>query len=101
MPDPASHHPDMFTIKGNTLPRLWWLSPWSTARTLSSIVAALKAYADRADVALKSSQFETIDEKRKLKMLRDLHTKADGYGLHKENERLKRVIREMEERSRG
>ena len=49
MPDPASHHYAMFTIKGTTLPRFWWLSPWTTARTLAVTVAALKAYADRAD----------------------------------------------------
>jgi hypothetical protein len=129
MPDPASHHPAMFTVKGNTLPRLWWLNPWSTARTLSSIVAALKTQNDRLDAALKASQLETIDEKRKYKLLRDMHTRGNGHGLHMENERLKlalrnaldsrqhwiakaerahavalhneRVIREMEERSRG
>ena len=129
MPDPASHHPAMFTVKGTTLPRLWWLKPWSTARTLSSIVAALKTQNDRLDAALKASQLETIDEKGKYKLLRDMHTKGNGHGLHMENERLtlalkaaldsrehwinkhdrayavamhnERVIREMEERSRG
>jgi hypothetical protein len=119
----------MFTVKGTTLPRLWWLKPWSTARTLAVTVEALKAYADRADLALKASQLETIDEKRKYKLLLDMHTRGNGHGLHMENERLKlalrnaqdsrehwiakaerahavamhneRVIREMEERSRG
>ena len=101
MPDPLAHSPDMLIVKGNTLPRLWWLTPWATARSLASTVAALKAYADRADAALKASQLETIDEKRKLKLARDLHIKADGYGKHKEIERLNRVILDMEKRQRN
>jgi len=49
MPDPTSHHPDMLIIKGQTLPRFWWLNPWTTARALAVTVNALRAYADRAD----------------------------------------------------
>ena len=101
MPDPLAHSPDMLIVKGNTLPRLWWLTPWSTARSLASTVAALKSYADRADAALKVSQFETIDEKRKLKLARDLHIKADTYGKHKEIERLKLVILDLKNRQRN
>ena len=89
MPDPASHHPAMFTVKGNTLPRLWWLKPWSTARTLAVTVEALKAYADRADLALKAAQDSRQHWIAKAE-------RAHAVALHNE-----RVIREMEERSRG
>jgi hypothetical protein len=89
MPDPASHHPAMFTVKGTTLPRLWWLKPWSTARTLSSIVAALKTQNDRLDLALRNAQDSRQHWVAKAE-------RAHAVALHNE-----RVIREMEERSRG
>jgi len=89
MPDPSSHHPDMFTIKGNTLPRLWWLSPWSTARTLSSVVAALKTQNDRLDLALRNAEASRLHWVAKAE-------RAHAVALHNE-----RVIRELEERPRG
>ena len=50
MPDPLAHSPDMITtIRPNKMPRLWWLFPWSYARTLHMSANALKAYADRLD----------------------------------------------------
>ena len=49
MPDPLAHSPDMITIRPNTKPPLWWLFPWSYARTLYMSANALKAYADRLD----------------------------------------------------
>ena len=39
----------MITIRPNTKPPLWWLFPWSYARTLHISANALKAYADRLD----------------------------------------------------
>ena len=39
----------MNTIRPGTLPRLWWLNPWGTAKTLHQAVTALKPYADRID----------------------------------------------------
>jgi hypothetical protein len=39
----------MITIRPNTKPPLWWLFPWSYARTLHMSANALKAYADRLD----------------------------------------------------
>jgi hypothetical protein len=42
----------MRIIKSDSLPRLWWLNPWSTARYLHSAATALKAYADRVDRVL-------------------------------------------------
>ena len=49
MPDPLAHSPDMITIRPNKMPRLWWLFPWSYARTLHMSANAVKAYADRLD----------------------------------------------------
>ena len=49
MPDPLAHSPDMITIRPNTKPPLWWLFPWSYARTLHISANAVKAYADRLD----------------------------------------------------
>jgi hypothetical protein len=39
----------MITIRPNTKPPLWWLFPWSYARTLHVSANALKAYADRLE----------------------------------------------------
>jgi len=89
MPDPASHHPDMFIIKASTLPRFWWLRPWTTARTLAVTVDALRAYADRADLAIKEAQQSRTHWIAKAE-------RAHAVALHNE-----RVIREMEERYRG
>ena len=51
MPDPSHrpYSPNMITIQPNTKPPLWWLFPWSYARTLHMSANALKAYADRLD----------------------------------------------------
>ncbi len=53
MPDP-SHRPyqPMTIIRPDSLPRLWWLFPWSIARQLHKMVYALKAHGDLMDDAL-------------------------------------------------
>ena len=63
MPDP-SHRPyqPMTIIRPDSLPRLWWLFPWSMARQLHRNATALKAYGDRADRAIEM-QIRIIDEK--------------------------------------
>jgi hypothetical protein len=50
MPDP-SHRPYnyMTIIRPNKMPALWWLIPWSYARTLHMSANAVKAYADRLE----------------------------------------------------
>lgn len=54
MPDP-SHRPyePMTIIRPHTMPRLWWLFPWSYARTLHTAANALRALCDRQDELLK------------------------------------------------
>jgi hypothetical protein len=76
----------MFIIRNNALPRFWWLRPWTTARTLAVTVSALKAYADRADLALKAAQDSRQHWINK-------HDRAYAVAMHNE-----RLIREMEER---
>ena len=63
MPDP-SHRPykPMTIIRPDSLPRLWWLFPWSVARQLHKNAVALKAYGDRADRAIEM-QIRIIDNK--------------------------------------
>ena len=63
MPDP-SHQPyrPMTIIRPDSLPRLWWLFPWSVCRQLHKNAVALKAYADRADRAIEM-QICIIDDK--------------------------------------
>ena len=39
----------MTIIRPNSKPPLWWLFPWSYARTLHISANAVKAYADRLD----------------------------------------------------
>jgi hypothetical protein len=52
----------MTIIKPDSLPRLWWLFPWSIARQLHKNAVALKAYGDRADRAIEM-QIRIIDNK--------------------------------------
>jgi hypothetical protein len=52
----------MLIIRPDSLPRFWWLFPWSVARQLHKNAVALKAYGDRADRAIEM-QIRIIDEK--------------------------------------
>jgi hypothetical protein len=52
----------MTIVKPDSLPRLWWLFPWSIARQLHKNAVALKAYGDRADRAIEM-QIRIIDNK--------------------------------------
>ena len=63
MPDPSHrpYHP-MTIIRPDSLPRFWWLFPWSVARQLHKNAVALKAYGDRADRAIEM-QIRIIDNK--------------------------------------
>jgi hypothetical protein len=52
MPNPLAHHPSMLIIRPDSLPRLWWLFPWSIARQLHKNAVAVKAMADRLHDAM-------------------------------------------------
>lgn len=85
----------MFIVKGSTLPRFWWLRPWTTARTLAVTVAALKDYADRADASLKRSEADLLAAKQSRAHWIAKAERAYAVAMHNE-----RVIIEMENRQK-
>lgn len=89
MPDANAHAAGLFVVRGTTLPRFWWLKPWSTARALAVTVNALRAHADRADLALKQAEHSRLHWMHRAE-------RAHAVAMHNE-----RVIIEMENRSRG
>ena len=89
MPDANAHAAGLFVVRGTTLPRLWWLKPWSTARTLAVTVDALRSYADRADLAIKNAETSRLHWMHRAE-------RAHAVAMHNE-----RIILEMENRPRG
>ena len=71
MPDP-SHRPyqPMTIIRPDSLPRLWWLFPWSIARQLHKNAVALKAMSDRLDNALTMQSHIIVDQSEEIANLR-------------------------------
>jgi hypothetical protein len=43
----------MLIVKPDSLPRFWWLFPWSVARQLHKNAVALRALADRQDAVIR------------------------------------------------
>ena len=77
----------MLIIRPDSLPRFWWLFPWSVCRQLHKNAVALRELSDRqaAEVtALTSSRLHWIAKAER----------AHAVAMHNE-----RVILEMEERS--
>ena len=72
MPDPLAHHPSMLIIRPESLPRLWWLFPWSIARQLHRNCTALKALSDRLDDALTLQSHVIADQSEEIENLRRL-----------------------------
>ena len=76
----------MTIIRPDSLPRLWWLFPWSMARQLHRNANALKALTDKLDAevtALRQSREHWIAK----------HDRAYAVAMHNE-----RVIADMESR---
>ena len=71
MPDP-SHRPyqPMTIIRPDTKPRLWWLFPWSYARTLHTAANALRALTDRQERALDMQAHIIVDQSEEISFLR-------------------------------
>jgi len=71
MPDP-SHRPykPMHIIRTDSLPRLWWLFPWSVARQLHKNAVALKAFSDRLDQAVIMQSHIIVDQSEEIANLR-------------------------------
>ena len=60
----------MTIIRPNTKPALWWLFPWSYARTLHMAANALKAMCDRQDRALEMQAHIIVDQSEEIHFLR-------------------------------
>lgn len=60
----------MTIIRPNTKPPLWWLFPWSYARTLHSAANALRALCDRQDQALTLQAHIIADQSEEIANLR-------------------------------
>jgi hypothetical protein len=71
MPDP-SHRPyqPMTIIRPDSLPRLWWLFPWSIARQLHKNAVAIRKMADNQSTTITNQANilgRYMDENRELK----------------------------------
>ncbi len=73
----------MTLIRPNTKPALWWLFPWSYARTLHTAANALRALSDRQDEALTMQAHIIVDQSEEIANLRrrveDLNEIIHGY----------------------
>jgi hypothetical protein len=85
----------MLIVKPDSLPRLWWLFPWSIARQLHKNAVALRELSDKTDDENRLLRQEVT----RLAHSRDhwlaKHDRAYAVAMHNE-----RVILEMENRSR-
>ena len=60
----------MTIIRPDSLPRLWWLFPWSMARTLHTSANALRALSDRLDNAVTLQSHIITDQSEEISNLR-------------------------------
>jgi hypothetical protein len=60
----------MTIIRPDSLPRLWWVFPWSIARQLHKNAVALKAMSDRLDNALTMQAHIIVDQSEEIANLR-------------------------------
>jgi len=58
-------------IRPGPMPRLWWLNPWGTAKTLHEAVTALKPYADRIDDLIDIQSRVIDDQSAEIRQLRE------------------------------
>jgi hypothetical protein len=99
----------MNIIKPDSMPRFWWLFPWSVARQLHKNAVAIRELSDNQSTTIRNQANilgRYMDENRELKaevtrlaQSREhwitKHDRAYAVAMHNE-----KVIREMEERSR-
>ncbi len=60
----------MTIIRPHAKPTLWWLFPWSYARTLHTAANALRALSDRQDEALTMQAHIIVDQSKEIANLR-------------------------------
>ena len=85
----------MLIVKPDSLPRLWWLFPWSVARQLHKNAVALQALADKQSTTNMVLKAEVVRLAHSREHWIAKHDQAHAVAMHNE-----RVIRDMEERSR-
>jgi hypothetical protein len=95
MPDALAHHPDMLIVRPDSLPRLWWLFPWSIARQLHRNSTALRELADKTDDENRLLRQEVTRLAQSREHWIAKHDRAYAVAMHNE-----RVILEMESRGR-
>ena len=61
----------MNIITNESLPRLWWLNPWKTARYLHQAVGAVKQYSDRMDLLIDIQSRVIDDQSAEILQLRE------------------------------
>jgi hypothetical protein len=92
----------MTIIRPHTKPALWWLFPWSYARTLHTAANALRAMTDRQDQALTMQAHIIADQSEEIANLRQeisrLNDTANYWRIEAEvdNARWLRVLEENE-----
>lgn len=85
----------MLIVRPDSLPRFWWLFPWSVCRQLHKNAVALRQLAD-ADAAInRNLKAEVIRLAHSREHWIAKHDRAYAVAMHNE-----RVILEMENRSR-
>ena len=67
----------MTIIRPHDKPRLWWLFPWSYARTLHTAANALRSLSDRQDKALEMQAHIIVDQSEEIANLRRRVTELD------------------------
>jgi hypothetical protein len=85
----------MTIIKPDSLPRFWWLFPWSIARQLHKNAVALKALADKQSTTNMVLKAEVVRLAHSREHWISKHDRAYAVAMHNE-----RVILEMENRGR-
>jgi hypothetical protein len=85
----------MTIIRPDSLPRLWWLFPWSVARQLHKNAVALRQLADTENAINRTLKAEVTRLSHSRGHWIAKHDRAYEVAMHNE-----RVIREMEERSK-
>ncbi len=64
MPNPLAHHPDMLIVKPDSLPRFWWLFPWSVCRQLHKNAVALRELCDRQETVMRVLRADFTNRRR-------------------------------------
>ena len=85
----------MLIVKPDSLPRFWWLFPWSVCRQLHKNAVALRELCDRQGSDADALKAEVIRLAHSRQHWMNKHDRAYAVAMHNE-----RVIAEMENRNR-